>query len=151
MRLLLRSESGASLIELALVMPMLLLFLFGVVDFGRAYFLQLEVAGAADAGATYGSQYATDAAGITSAAKLDAPDVPGGVATTSSWGCECSDGTSVTPSCSSAPSCPINLVYYVTVTTSATYHPLFPWPGIPSPISLSASTTMRSGSTSSSY
>jgi Flp pilus assembly protein TadG len=146
MRLWFRSESGASLIELALVMPVLLLFLFGVVDFGRAYFLQLEVAGAADAGAVYGSQFPTDASGITSAAQMDAPDVPG-FTTTSSWGCECSDGTSVTPSCGSAPSCSINLVYYVTVKASATYHPLFPWPGIPSPMSLYASTTMRSGST----
>ncbi len=43
----LQAEQGASLVELALVLPILFLILMGAVDFGRAYYLAMEVAGAA--------------------------------------------------------------------------------------------------------
>jgi Flp pilus assembly protein TadG len=142
---MIRSECGSSLIEMAFIMPLLLLILFGVVDFGRAYYLAIEVAGAARAGAVYGSQYPTDTVGMTNATKLNAPDVPG-ISGTPSWGCECSDGSNHVVSCSSTPSCSTNAVYYVTVRASAPYRPLFPWPGIPASIPLSNSATMRSGS-----
>jgi Flp pilus assembly protein TadG len=76
MESIVHSECGSSLIEMAFIMPLLLLILFGVVDFGRAYYLAIEVAGAARAGAVYGSQYPTDTVGMTNATKLNAPDVP---------------------------------------------------------------------------
>jgi hypothetical protein len=138
------SECGSSLIEMAFIMPLLLLILFGVVDFGRAYYLEIEVAGAARAGAVYGSQYPTDTVGMTNATKLNAPDVPG-ISGSPSWGCECSDGSNQVASCGSMPSCSTNIVYYVTMRASAAYTPLFPWPGIPA-IPLSTSASMRSGS-----
>ena len=143
--LLIHSESGSSLVEMAVIMPVLTLLLFGVVDFGRAYYLTIELAGAARAGAMYGSQYPTDSSGVTNATTLNAPDVPG-IGSSNSWGCECSDGSGRTASCTSTPSCTANVVYYVTVKATASYTPLFPWPGVPSPISLSGSSTMRSGS-----
>jgi Flp pilus assembly protein TadG len=145
-RSIIRSECGSSLIEMAFIMPLLLLILFGVVDFGRAYYLAIEVAGASRAGAVYGSQYPTDTTGMTNATTLNAPDVPG-ISGAPSWGCECSDGSNQVASCSSIPSCSTNIVYYVTVKASAPYRPLFPWPGIPTSIPLSNSATMRSGST----
>ena len=144
--LLIQSECGSSLVEMAVILPVLLLILFGAVDFGRAYYLTIELAGASRAGAIYGSQYPTDTSGVTNAAKLNAPDVPG-IGSSSSWGCECSDGTGKVTSCSTTPSCSANVVYYVTVKATASYSPLFPWPGVPSPIALSDSSTMRSGST----
>jgi Flp pilus assembly protein TadG len=144
--LLIQSEYGSSLVEMAVIMPVLLLILFGAVDFGRAYYLSIELGGASRAGAIYGSQYPTDSGGITNATKLNAPEVPG-IGSSTSWGCECSDGSGQVASCSSTPSCSSNIVYYVTVTATASYSPLFPWPGVPSSISLSDSSTMRSGST----
>lgn len=140
-----RLQHGSSLIEVAIALPVLLLFLTGVVDFGRAYYLSNEVVGAAHAGAVYGSQFPASSTSIVDAAKLDAPDVPG-LTATASYGCECWDGFSSSASCSTTPACSTNIVYYVTVTATATYTPLFPWPGIPSSITLSRSTTMRSGS-----
>lgn len=140
-----RLEHGSSLIEVAIILPVLLLFLMGVVDFGRAYYLSNEVVGAAHAGAVYGSQFPTSTTNIVDAAKLDASDVSG-LTATASWGCECWDGSSSSPSCGTTPVCSTNIVYYVTVTATATYTPLIPWPGIPSSIILSRSTTMRSGS-----
>ncbi|MGA2571564.1 MAG: TadE/TadG family type IV pilus assembly protein [Terracidiphilus sp.] len=139
---LFRSEEGDSLVEAGLFVPMLLLLLMGVVDFGRAYYLADEIAGAAQAGAVYGTQNSSDTTGMSNAAKLNAPDVSG-LTATGAWGCECSDGTHVTANCTSTPTCSVNVVYYAKVTASATYHPMIPWPGISSS-TISRSVTMRS-------
>lgn len=43
-------DSGAAAVEFALVMPVLLLLLFGMIDFGRAYNMQLALTQAAREG-----------------------------------------------------------------------------------------------------
>ena len=145
------SDSGTSLIEMALLLPILFLLLMGTVDFGRAYYLEIEVSRAAHAGALYGSQNPTDLAGMQSAATLDAADVSG-LTSTAAYGFECSDGTQRSATCSStsctttpvAPtSCVDNVVYFVQVNTSKSYSAMFPYPGIPSPIVLRGQATMR--------
>lgn len=142
----LQDEHGASLVELSLVLPFFLLLLFGALDFGRAYFLAVEVAGAARAAAEYGAQNPTDTAGMTKVATVDAPDVPNLSVGTPTYGCECSDGTSYSANCAAAPTtCAYNVVYRVRLTVSTTYSPLFPWPNIPSSIPLSSTAVMRSG------
>ena len=138
-------EEGSSLVELALVSPVLLLVLLGAVDFGRAYYMAMEVAGAAHAAAEYAVQSPTDTTGIQAAATDDAPDVPNLTVATPTYGCECSDGTGYSANCSTTPTCTNNYVSRVRVTVSATYSPWFPWPGIPSSVPLSNSATMRSG------
>lgn len=143
---LLRGEHGASLIELAFLLPLFLLLVMGAVDFGRAFYLSTEVAGAAHAAAMYGAQHPTDITGMESAANDDAPNVTLSFPT-ASYGCECPYSTTSTysASCASAPSsCSTSYVYRVNITVQGTYHPLFPWPGIPSPMSLSSSASMRS-------
>ena len=90
---LLRDENGASLVELAFVLPLFPLLLFGVVDFGRAFYVSVEIAGAAQAAAVYGSQNPTDTTGMQTAAQDDAPNVPNLSVGTPTYGCECSDGT----------------------------------------------------------
>lgn len=47
----LRSESGAAAVEFALVVPILLLLLLGIVEFGRVYNAQLQLTAAARDGA----------------------------------------------------------------------------------------------------
>lgn len=143
----LRAERGASLVELAVVLPLLLLLLMGAVDFGRAFYLSMEVSGAAESGAEYGSLNPTDFTGMVGAAQAGAPNVANLAVATPGYGCECADGTAFSSNCSTVPSCPTNnLVYRVTVKTSANYTPLFPWPKIPSSMLLSDSVTMRAGS-----
>lgn len=138
-----RSEQGTSLVETAVLVPSLMMVLIGAIDFGRAYYIANEVAGAAQAAAVYGSTNVTDTTGMTNTAKFDAPDVSG-LSVTPAWGCECSDGTKGSVSCTSTPTgCSANAVYYATVTTSATYSPLFPWKGINTSISIARSSTMR--------
>lgn len=140
-----RDEQGSSLVELALIAPMLLLLLLGAVDFGRAYYLNVELAGAAHAAALYGSQYPTDITGMQTAAQDDAPDVPGLAIGATTYGCECANGTAYSASCGTTPSCTgNNEVYRVNVTVTATYNSMFPWPGIPSSLSFSSSASARS-------
>jgi Flp pilus assembly protein TadG len=141
----LAEEQGASLVETAVLLPMLLLLLLGAVDFGRAFYLAIEIAGAAQAGAAYGIQKPTDTAGMQAAAASDAPDVPNLTIANSEYGCECSDGTSYSASCSTTPTCSANMVYRVSVTVSSTYKPWFPWPGIPSSMQLKDSAALRTG------
>lgn len=139
------TEHGGSLIEMALTLPLFFLLLFGAVDFGRAYYLAMEIAGAAHAGAEYGVQNPTDTSGMQAAAVADAPDVPNLTVTTPSYGCECSDGTLFSANCTAAPSCTTNVVYRVTVSVAAIYKPIIPWPGIASSMQIRNSATMRSG------
>ncbi|WP_263356077.1 TadE/TadG family type IV pilus assembly protein [Acidicapsa ligni] len=145
---LLRRRDGSSLIETAFLMPMLLLILAGAVDFGRAYYLSNEISSAAHAGAVYGTVYLPDDAGVQTAAQLDAPDIAG-LTVTATHGCECFDGSSVIVNCATPPSVSTcsgnNYVNYVQVTTSTTYTPLFPYPGIPSSFTLQGNAYLRSG------
>jgi len=143
----LRDEDGASLVELAFVLPLFPLLLFGAVDFARAFYVSVEIAGAAQAAAVYGSQNPTDTTGMQNAALDDSPNVPNLSVGTHTYGCECSDGTSYVASCSPAPpTCASNTeVYRVNVTVTGTYSPLIPWPGVPSSMSLTGSASMRSG------
>lgn len=145
---LLNSNSGQSLIETALSLTLLVLVLAAAIDFGRAYYLLVELKSAAHAGAVYGSQYPTDVTGMNTAAASNATDLANNSFTkTASWGCECdsSQATTVGTNSCTPPSCSGgNLVYYVTVTTGATYTPLLRWPGIPSSMTLSETVQMRS-------
>ncbi len=142
---LLQGEQGASLVELAFLLPMFLLLLFGAVDIGRAFYLSTEIEGAAQAAAAYGSQNPTDTTGMQNTAQYAAPDVPNLSVGTPTYGCECADGTSYSTSCSATPSCPTsNVVYRVNITVTGAYTPMFPWPKIPPSMSIHSSASMRS-------
>ena len=138
-----KSRRGASLLEMAFLVPVLMLLLVAVIDFGRAYYLTIELANAAEAGALYGANNPGDTTGMQNAATTDAPDVPG-ITATATMGCECSDGTSAQSPCpATAPTCSVNVVNFVQVTTTATYNTLFHYPGIPSSFALTGKSKMR--------
>jgi Flp pilus assembly protein TadG len=147
--ILCKANHGAALVELAFVTPILLVLVIGAVDFGRAYYVDLEVENAAHAGAEYGSLNPTLTAGIATAARQSAPDLSNLTVMAQTWGCECSDGSSYSASCAITPTCTAyanrgsNVVHRVQITTSAVYTTLAPWPGIPSTINLSATATVR--------
>ena len=138
-----QSEEGASLIEVGLLLPTLLFIVLATIDFGRGYYYANEIAGAARAGAIYGTTNPTDTTGISNAVKDSAFDMSG-VSVSSSYGCECSDGTQASVSCASSPSCSgSDIVYYSKVTATATYNTLLPWTGIPASLTLSSTREMR--------
>jgi Flp pilus assembly protein TadG len=140
----LQQVEGSSIIETALLMPLLLLILVAAIDFGRAYFMAIEVSSAAEAGALYGTVNPADTAGMVAAAQLDATDVAS-LTAVATYGCQCSDGSSVVVSCGTAPICTYNVVNYVEISTSATYSSLINYPGIPSSLALSGKARMRTG------
>jgi len=58
------SARGQSLVEFALLLPVLLLILLGVFDLGRVYNSYIVITNAARDGAYYGSMHSTDTTGI---------------------------------------------------------------------------------------
>ena len=144
-----KTDHGAALVELAFVTPILLLLLFGAIDLGRAFYVGIEVANAAHAGAEYGSINPSNTAGITAAAQQSAPNVSNLTVAAPTWGCECSDGSSYTASCTTTTTCTANstrgnnVVHRVQVTTSAVYKTLIPWKVIPASFTLSSTATLR--------
>lgn len=86
-----RSVSGAAIVELAVVAPLLLLMVLGVADFGRVLYTSIILSHAARAGAQYGAQTngtTGDSAGIREAAIQEAQDI-GPIDVTSQQVCEC--------------------------------------------------------------
>jgi Flp pilus assembly protein TadG len=131
-------------------LPLLIVLLLGVIDFGRAYYLSMEIKNAAYSGALFGVQNGTDTTGMQNAATAEAGDAVNlsGWTATATYGCECSDGSgTASATCATTPSCTTgaSVVNYVQVSTSATYKTLFPWPGIPSSITLNGLSRLRAG------
>ena len=144
-------EAGQSLVELALVTPLLVLLLLGAVELGRMGYAKISVTNAARAGVAYGAQNvftAVDLDGMKTAALDDGTDLTGwktnGFTATASKFCECSDGTSI--SCASAAtSCvsPNRSVIYVQVDTQVDVDSLFTVAGLPSTYTIKGKAVMR--------
>ncbi|TCS83337.1 TadE/TadG family type IV pilus assembly protein [Tepidibacillus fermentans] len=55
-----KGEEGQSLVEFTLVIPILLLLLLGIIEFGHIFYAYLLIENASRDGARYGSVWATD-------------------------------------------------------------------------------------------
>ena len=62
-----RDDSGAAAVEFALVLPILLVLVFGIVDFGRLYFTQITLTDAAREGARVLALEGASGSGYTAA------------------------------------------------------------------------------------
>lgn len=136
---------GQSIVELALVLPVLMFLVLTGADFGRFCYVQIAVNGAARAGAQYASQSvvaAADSNGIVTAAKTDGSNIPSLTATTSQ--CTCAPGSFV-------PACPTNYcnvdaqATFVEVDTQAPFQTLVHYPGIPASLQLAGKAMMQVG------
>jgi len=70
-----REQKGQSLVEIALVLPVLLLMLGGLVDFGRGFRGYIVITNASREGARYACLFPHDADGILSATTEAAADL----------------------------------------------------------------------------
>jgi Flp pilus assembly protein TadG len=154
---ILKSSSGQSLLEVALLTPMLLALLLGSIELGRYAYISILVGNAARAGAAYGAQnliLSADTAGIQTAAKNDFQNNGQNttnltVTSSNSCGCDSNGTIAAAPSCSTAtnPNASIcatgHWIVMVSVTASGTFTSLFNYPGIPSPLIVSNTATMR--------
>lgn len=52
-----KKQKGQSLVELAIMLPILLIILLGIVDFGRVFYAYVTITNASREGARYGSLY----------------------------------------------------------------------------------------------
>jgi Flp pilus assembly protein TadG len=126
------SDSGQALIETALCMPVLALFLAGVIDLGRLSQFDLMLASGARAGAQYGSQNTTNAADITGMQRAATNDAPTVTVTASSY-YKCADGAApptpppvLTMNATASINCSANhQLLYVVVTTAGAFKPIF--------------------------
>ena len=129
-------ERGQSLVELAFVLPVLLLLLVGIIEIGRFAYYSILVANAARAGAQYGAQSlaaAADTTGISNAGTNDAPGItaPNTLTVTSTQSCGCS--TTSLGTCGTTPTgCAAGRwLVYVQVTATGSFNSLFSYPGLP--------------------
>ena len=133
---------GSALVELALVSPLLLVFLAGVLNYGFALRTAAAAAAAARAGAQYGSSgptEANDTTGIRAAALNSEPSLAGATVT-SAVSCQCPGGGAVNCSgtCVSG-----NMLMYVQVTVRANAATFFSYTGLPFAGTVRAQASMR--------
>jgi Flp pilus assembly protein TadG len=157
-----RSQRGQSLVEVALVTPLLLALLAGTIEMGRYAYMSILISNAARAGAAYGAQslpLSVDVTGITLAAKNDFQNNGPGTATLTISGggpgnsytsCGCDSGGTIT-----AANCNPNVnpnagicatghwVVMVSVKAAGTFNSLFKYPGIPQSLTVTQTATMR--------
>jgi len=136
---------GVGTIEFAVVASMLATLAVGMLDLSMGLWQQMEVGNAARAGAEYVSLRGWDTSaiqtavtGATSLGSISAspapvqscgcPDVTSGV-TTATCGSTCSNGTTAGT--------------YVTVSAQASYSTILPYPGMSSPLTLTATAIAR--------
>ena len=158
------SSAGVVAIELALLLPILMLLLMGGVEFGRAIHHKMQLASAVRAGAAYATLSTFDGSTeLDSVAEETGrlctfsplPNIQdtmcqatnltsSAVTVTPTRFCECDVSGTVTTSANCTSTCTGGtLREYVTVTASEDFTTLITYPGIGSPIPLTESLTVR--------
>ena len=150
-------ESGNALVELALVFALLgIPMLLGTVEMGTVVYDSVEISNAANAGALYGMQNATDAAssaGITTAGRAEAPEFGSSltvtpttfyVCTSAVGGAQYSTGSytqaQATAKCSGTGN---HALEFIQVLSSATATPPVHCPGLPKTFTLGGTSVME--------
>ena len=133
------ARDGLGAIEFGFIAPVLLLMLLGVLDFGMAFWQQMEISNAADAGAQWGMTNDYNEASIRTVAQA-ATNLTGTTITPSpECGCvnsstnRISTGYGTAPSCTACPTGSVSgtASNYILVNAKVCYTPLFPtWPGL---------------------
>ena len=144
-----RTRSGGAAVELAVVFPVLLLLIIGVVDYGRVFYTSVAVSNAARAGAEWGAQSSTtsggptnvtDTAGMKAFAQADGNEA-GTLTVTPLVYCECGGAAhSCTNACGGGAAPDV----FVKITASKSVSMFLPYPGLPSSILVSRTAIFRS-------
>jgi Flp pilus assembly protein TadG len=136
-----RDDLGQSLVELALLLPILVFGLIGAADLARAFALQLAVQNGARAGAeAYAIDFTPTPAEAIARARDEMARTPGMNAS----------GTVVTVTVAQADGSTLCLTpptiaepCFVTVNVKYTFYTIVPWPFIPNTANFNRETTMR--------
>ncbi len=138
-----KSRRGGAAVELAVLFPVILLMLIGIVDYGRILYTWVTVSNAARAGAEYGQQRVDmwpDSASQNAAAQVDGNQA-GTLTLDSRMVCECAGA----PQACTAGSCLGGAAPEVYIRTSATktVNMFLSYPGLPSTVTISKVAYMR--------
>lgn len=146
---LLAAADGVSTIEFAIVASMFAALAIGMIDFGMGLWQQMEVGNAARAGAEYAGLHGWDSSAIQNAvtsatglSSITASPAP-------AQQCGCPNATSgvtwtgQSPPCTSSCTGGATPSTYVSVSAQASYALIAPYPGISSPITLTATAVAR--------
>lgn len=134
-------DDGSAAVEFALIAPVLVLMLIAVVDLGLVMIDNVRLSSAVRAGAQFAMQDPDDKTSIRTVAvnattlTIDPADI-----TVSDKFCEC-DG--VVSACDTTCASGFAPGEYVTVTATTTVTSILSYPWLPSPTTLSQSTTIR--------
>jgi Flp pilus assembly protein TadG len=137
----LRDEAGQSMVELALLLPLLVFGLIGGADLARAYALQLAVQNGARAGAeAYAIDQAKNQAQAIQRARDEMSRTPGmnaaSATVTVSIKDTNGDDCTVSPPTVADPC-------FVTVRVRYTFQTIVPWPLVPNTANFDRNTSMR--------
>jgi Flp pilus assembly protein TadG len=146
----LHGSAGTSLIEFALLAPVFIFLLMGIVEVSRYTYFGIVAAHAARAGVQYASQTTETAADAStngpatkSAALVDGQNLSNWTIT-SNLVCTVNGQASTCPS-NTANAVPANLVYYVQVKVTGRFNTLMNYPGIPTNIPITSTAIMPVG------
>lgn len=153
------STAGVALVELAIALPILIMALVGLIEYGRYAYFVIEVGNAAHAGAQYGAQDASSGANVTGMKNAAIQDGQNSIfpltasAVSARNVCACWTGTTEVPSPPTAAQCgppppPCaagRQVTYAQVTVTGTISPLFNYSrlGLPSSWTATRTATIR--------
>ena len=148
-----KGQAGVAIVEFALALPLLIMLLVGLIEYGRYTYFSVEVANAAHAGAQYGSQNSTtgqDVTGMKNAAIADGQNAIfplTAAAVTAKNVCACWNGVSGTaPTAAQCGTCTTaRPVTYVQVTVTGTISPMYNYSmlGLPSSWTVAKTATIR--------
>jgi Flp pilus assembly protein TadG len=134
---------GVSAIEFALAAPMLVIATIALADFGLAVNEKMRLVSAARAGTQAGLSNAGSVSAMQTAVLAATGLNPSAVTVNATTYCGCADGSTV--SCSSTCKDGSTLRSYVAVSVTETYSLLLNYPGFANPLTLSASSSLRTG------
>jgi Flp pilus assembly protein TadG len=139
-----RSESGTSMVEFALVLPVFMFLLIGMIETGRYVRMAILASHAARAAVQYGAQStftAIDTAGMINAATQDGQNLPNWTVRPTHF---CTNNGAVATCPTGEPSS--TTAYYVQVVVTGTFTSLLNYPGIQNSELITSTAVMRVGS-----
>ena len=137
-------QRGVALVEIAIILPFLLLLAIGAIEIGRFANYANIAANAAHAGVQWGAQSLSTASnnpGMVNAATLDWGTATG-LSPSPSHYCQCSDGTSSTCLSTDCP-LPLHRILWVKVIVTGSLTSLLAYPGLPRTFTITKTAIMR--------
>jgi Flp pilus assembly protein TadG len=133
---------GATAVEFALILPILLLLAAGVIDIGRLISLDMQVKAAAQAGVDSAQRRGWSAPSVT-AAVTGAGALPVTADPAPRLATACLGAGAIQETASASCAGGGKPGSYAIVDAQAPFRPLMPWPGVPTPTVLKAEAMVR--------